>query len=56
MNELTYTAGVNDARTDVLEGWVPANFTLDSVVAQLRMNLNATDEYVAGYLSVLFFE
>ena len=54
MNDLGYSGGVNDARIDLAEGWVPEQLTLDYLVNQLRVMMGATDEYIAGYLSVIY--
>ena len=53
-DDLGFIGGVTDATIDLADGWVPANYTLDSVVSQLRVNMGSSDQYIAGYLSVLF--
>jgi hypothetical protein len=54
IDALGFDGGTEDARLDLLEGWVPDGITLEGIVAQLRSNLGATDEYIAGYLSVIY--
>lgn len=54
MNELGFSGGARDARIDLDDGWCPEEFTLDYVVNQLRVMMGATDEYIAGYLSVIY--
>jgi len=49
-----YIKGITDAGADLSSGWLPDNFTLDSVVNQLRVMIGATDSYIAGYLSVIY--
>jgi hypothetical protein len=46
--------GCNDAINDRADGWVPEKFTLDYVVNQLRIMTGATDNYIAGYCSIIF--
>lgn len=55
MNDcLGFSGGVNDATLDMADGWVPTEFSLDSIVSQLRVMVGASDAYIAGYLSVLY--
>jgi hypothetical protein len=50
----TYSEGVTAGRFDLTSGWLPENFTLDFIVNELRLNVGCSDEYLAGYLSVIF--
>lgn len=60
----TFTAGVNDARSDLAGGWVmaggptetPTPLTLNYIVSEFRSRLGCSDSYLAGYLSVIFAE
>jgi hypothetical protein len=52
----TFSAGVNDAKTDLAEGWAPECVSIDFIVNQLRVMIGASDSYLAGYLSVVFAE
>jgi hypothetical protein len=55
MNDaLGFAGGVNDANLDLADGWLPDEFTLDSIVSQLRVMMGASDAYIAGYLSVIY--
>jgi|Laugresbdmm110dd_1035094.scaffolds.fasta_scaffold304922_1 hypothetical protein len=57
MNEYsTFSAGVNDAKNDLAEGWVPKSVSIDFIGNQLRVMVGASDAYIAGYLSVVFAE
>lgn len=49
-----FETAVIDAKNDCFGGWVPTTFTLDFIVNELRVNVGASDEYVAGYLSVVY--
>lgn len=49
-----YSDGVLDATNDLADRWVPAKFTLDWVVNEIRVMTGASDSYIAGYLSILF--
>lgn len=49
-----FETAVFDAKNDFADGWFPETFTLDYLVSQLRVMMGASDEYVAGYLSVAF--
>lgn len=57
-----FNTGVDDAKIDLSEGWVfnggpterPTAVGLDYIVNELRMTMNASDSYIAGYLSVVF--
>lgn len=53
MSYNTYEQGVNDARLDLAEGWVPEFITASSIRNQLQKMVGATEEYIQGYLSVL---
>jgi hypothetical protein len=54
----TFSAGVNDAKTDLAEGWAPPadHLSLDFLVGEFRDRLACSDSYLAGYLSVVFAE
>jgi hypothetical protein len=57
MNEYsTFSVGVNDAKNDLAEGWVPESVSIDSIANQLRVMVGASDAYIAGYSSVVFAE
>jgi hypothetical protein len=57
MNEYsTFSAGVNAAKNDLAEGWVPESVSIDFIGNQLRVMIGASDAYIAGYLSVVFAE
>jgi len=49
-----YENGMCDATNDLADGWVPERYTLEYVINQLRIMMDATDSYIAGYCSVLF--
>jgi hypothetical protein len=49
-----YENGMCDATNDLADGWVPEKYTLEYVINQLRIMMDATDSYIAGYCSVLF--
>jgi hypothetical protein len=51
-----FACGMEDARLDVIDGWVPCDehLTLDYIVSQLRVMCGSSDAYVAGYLSVIY--
>ena len=55
-DDLGYIGGVRDAEQDLAEGYVPSHdhLTLDYIVNQLRVMMGATDDYIAGYLSVIY--
>jgi hypothetical protein len=50
----TFTNGVNDATNDLTNGLITDRLTLDFIVNELRVRLNCSDSYLAGYLSVIF--
>ena len=50
----TFEAGVNAANFDLDEGWFGGGENLDSIVSQLRVMVGASDEFCAGYLSVVY--
>lgn len=50
----TFKAGVEAAKFDLDEGWFPGGETLDSITANLRVMVGASDEYIAGYLSEIY--
>lgn len=53
----TFSAGVSDATYDLNLGWVDFNsVTPEFVRAEFLSRFPATDEYLSGYLSVLFPE
>lgn len=54
LNYELFESGVDDARSDLAGGWLPAGFTLDFLVSELRAGVGATDAYIAGYLSVIY--
>jgi|Laugrespbdmm15sd_2_1035082.scaffolds.fasta_scaffold263298_2 hypothetical protein len=54
MNE--FKSGVKDAKLDLFEGWVPRNYDFDALVNHLRIWSGSSDEYIAGYLSVIYSE
>ena len=57
MNDcLGFAGGVNDAKNDLAEGWVPKSVSIDFIGNQLRVMVGASDAYIAGYLSVVFAE
>ena len=57
-----FDTGAFDAKIDLDEGWIPVGGptekptfpTLDYIVNELRMTLDASDEYIAGYLSEIY--
>ncbi len=51
---VSFEAGVDDAESDIRGNWLPEGSTLDYIVNELRVGVGASDEYIAGYLSVVF--
>jgi hypothetical protein len=49
-----FDCGVGDARMDIAEGWLDPTYKLDDLVAHLRIVAGYSDEFIAGYLSVVF--
>ena len=49
-----FESGMEDARLDLLDGNIPPDITLQGIVAQMKSNIDAEDEYIAGYLSVVY--
>ena len=49
-----FDCGVGDARMDIAEGWLDPTYKLDDLVAHLRIVSGYSDEFIAGYLSVVF--
>jgi hypothetical protein len=57
MNDcLGFAGGVNDAKNDLIDGWVPESVSIDFITNELRVMIGASDAYIAGYLSVVFAE
>ena len=57
MNDcLGFAGGVNDAKNDLADGWVPESVSIDFIANELRVMIGASDAYIAGYLSVVFAE
>jgi hypothetical protein len=57
MNDcLGFAGGVNDAKNDLTDGWVPESVSIDFIANELRVMIGASDAYIAGYLSVVFAE
>lgn len=62
LNFESFESGVDDAVADIRGGWLPTNgpseapapLSLDYIVNELRVAVGCTDEYLAGYLSVVF--
>jgi hypothetical protein len=52
----TFSAGVNDAKNDLIEGWVPDSVSNGFIANQLRVMVGASDDYINGYLSVVLPE
>ena len=48
-----FECGAGDARFDLTEGWLEP-MSLKSMVSHLQSVGSYTDEYVAGYLSVVY--
>ena len=51
-----FEVGMNDARMDRSEGWMETGYGLDQLIAHLRMAGDYSDQYIAGYVSVVFGE
>lgn len=49
-----FDCGVGDARLDIAEGWLDPTYRLDDLVAHLRVVSGYSDEFIAGYLSVVY--
>lgn len=55
MNEFsTFLSGVADATVDLRGGWLPSRLSIDWLCSELRGRLACSDEYLAGYFSVIF--
>lgn len=52
-NHTTYTQGVNDAKQDLVEGWIDEGATAEFIENQLVVMVGATAEYIQGYLTVV---
>jgi hypothetical protein len=50
----TFLSGVADAESDISMGAFPESVSLDYIVNEFRIRLGCTDEYIVGYLSVIY--